>query len=154
MHLPSSLGRFRGACVALSSLLVLPAVAFAQDDDISIAIAKHADLTADGAIIIRVHIACDPLPGMEEFQEAHAGAGQPRTGAGAEAGLDGTVVCDGIAHTHTAHLFPITEAVFERGPARATASLFICNLVEDEQLCVDGATQRRIIIRGPVVPRS
>jgi len=154
MRLLASLGRFSGVFVALSSLLALPAVALAQDDDISISISKHAELTADGGIIIRVHIACDPLPGIEDFQDAHAGAGQRRTGAGGEAGLDGTVVCDGTAHTHTAHLFPITEAVFKRGPARATASLLICYLIEDEQFCLDGSTQRRVIIRGPVVPRS
>lgn len=150
MDLLPSLGRICGALGFVAGVIVLPAISLAQNDDITIAIAKHAELTPDGAVIIRIHIACDPLPGTEDFQEAHAGAGQPKSGAGAEAGLDGTVVCDGTAHTHTAHLFPHTDAVFRRGPARANASLFICNLVEDQQICVEGRTQRRIIIRGPL----
>jgi hypothetical protein len=132
--------------------MALSAIALAQDDDISISIAKHAQLTADGTIIIRIHIACDPLPGTEDFQEALASAGQARTDAEAEGRIDGTVVCDGISHTHTARLSPITDAVFKRGPAGASASLFICNLVGDEQVCIHGATERRIIIRGPLVP--
>ena len=156
MDLLPSLGRVCGALVSVAGAIVLPAVALAQndDDDITIAIAKHAELASDGAVIIRIHIACDPLPGTEDFQEAHAGAGQPRTGAGAEAGIDGTVVCDGTAHTHTAHLFPHTDAAFKRGPARANASLFICNVVEEQQICVEGRTQRQIIIRGPLVSRT
>jgi hypothetical protein len=115
-------------------------------------IEKHGQLTSDGAAIIMIQIACDPLPGTEDFQEALAGAGQPKTGAGAEGGIDGTVVCDGISHTYTARLSPFTDAVFKRGPADASASLLICNLVGDEQFCVDGAAERRIIIRGPLVP--
>jgi hypothetical protein len=138
--------------LALAGTMALPAIAQAQDDDISISISKHAELASDGAVIIRIHIACDPLPGMEEFQEGLAGAGQAKTGAESEGGIDGTVVCDGVAHTHTARLFPITDEVFRRGPAGANASLFICNVVGDEQICMHGATQRRIIIRGRLVP--
>jgi hypothetical protein len=153
MRLLALLRRFRAAAlVALAGIMALPAIALAQDDDISISIAKHAQLISDGAVIIRIHIACDPLPGTEDFQEALAGAGQAKTGAGAEGGIDGTVVCDGISHTHTARLSPITDAVFRRGPAGASASLVICNLVGDEQVCVHRATARRIIIRGPLVP--
>jgi hypothetical protein len=131
--------------------MALPAIALAQDD-VSISIAKHAQLTSNGAVIIRIDIACDPLPGTEDFQEALAGAGQPRTGAEAEGGIDGTVVCDGISHTYTARLSPFTDAVFQRGPANANVSLLICNVVGDEQVCIDGATECRIIIRGPLVP--
>jgi hypothetical protein len=153
MHLLGLVRRFRAATlVALAGIMALPAIALAQNDDISISIAKHAQLTSDGAVIVRIHIACDPLPGTEDFQEALAGAGQAKTGAEAEGGIDGTVVCDGISHTHTARLSPFTDAVFKRGPASASASLVICNLVGDEQVCVQGATERRIIIRGPLVP--
>lgn len=154
MHLMSSRCRLRGLLVALAGIIALPAaVAIAPDDDVLIAIAKHAELTADGSVVIRVHIACDPLPGTEDFQEAHAGVGQARTGAGAEGGIDGVVVCDGTARTHTAHLFPIGEEMFARGPARANASLFVCHSVEDQQICIDGRTERRILIKGPPVRR-
>jgi hypothetical protein len=153
MDFLASLRRFRvAALVVLASVMVLPAIALAQDDNVSISIAKHAQLTSDGAVIIRIRIACDPLPGTEDFHEALAGAEQPRTGAGAEGGIDGTVVCDGISHTYTARLSPFTDEVFQRGPADANVSVLICNLVGDEQVCVDGATERRIIIRGPLVP--
>ena len=146
------LGRFSAAAlVALVAVMAHPAVALAQDEDISISIAKHAQLTSDGAVIIMVDIACDLLPGTEDFQEALAGAGQAKTGAGAEGGIDGTVVCDGISRTYTARLSPFTDAVFERGPAVATASLIICNVVGDEQVCAQRSTQRRIIIRGSLV---
>jgi hypothetical protein len=153
VHLLGLVRRFRAATlVALAGIMALPPIALAQDEDISISIAKHAQLTSDGAVVIRIHIACDPLPGTEDFQEASAGAAQPRTGAEAEGGIDGTVVCDGISHTYTARLSPFTDAVFQRGPAEANVSLLICNLVGEEQVCVDGATERRIIIRGALVP--
>jgi hypothetical protein len=149
MHFVALLRRFR--VVALAGIMGLPAIVLAQDD-ISISIEKHAQLTADGAIIILINIACDPLPGIEDFQEALAGALQPKTGAEAEGGIDGTVVCDGIPHTYTARLSPFTNAVFKRGPANASASVLICNLVDDQQVCIDGATERRIVISGPLVP--
>jgi hypothetical protein len=132
--------------------MALPAIVPAQNNNIAISIEKHAQLTFDGAVIIMIQIACDPLPGTPDFQEALAGAEQTRTGAEAEGGIDGTVVCDSIPHTYTARLSPFTDAVFKRGPADASASLLICNVVGDEQVCVDGATERRIIIRGHLVP--
>ena len=149
VYLPIFFRRFRAIA---SVVLALPAIALAQDDDISVAIAKHADLTSGGAVVIRVHIACDPPPGTEEFQEAFAGAGQARNGVDGESGIDGMIVCDGFAHTHTAHISPITEAQFKRGPANASVSVFICNVVGDQQLCISGAAQRRIIVRGRLVP--
>lgn len=141
--------RTRIQFLALVSAMALP-TAQAQDD-IAISISKHADLASDGAVIIRIHIACDPLPGVEEFQEGFAGAGQARTGAESEGGIDGTIVCDGVAHTHTARLFPF-DAGFKRGPAGAGASVFICNLVGEEQICASGSAERRIVIRGRLVP--
>jgi hypothetical protein len=153
MYFLALLRRFRAATlVALAGTMALPAIALAQDDDVSISIEKHGQLTSDGAVIIMIQIACDPLPGTEDFQEALAGAGQPRTGAEAEGGIDGTVVCDSIPHTYTARLSPFTDAVFKRGPADASASVLICNLVGDEQVCVQGSAERRIIIRGHLVP--
>jgi hypothetical protein len=139
------------AVAAVVGTIALSGVARAQGD-VSISIAKHARLTGDGAVIIRVHIACDALPGTEDFQEALAGAGQAKTGAEAEGGIDGMVVCDGIGRTHTARLSSFTEGVFRRGPASAGASLIVCNVVGDDQVCEQGATQRRIIIAGPLVP--
>jgi hypothetical protein len=153
MHFLALLRRFRAATlVALAGLVALPAIALAQDDNISVSIEKHAQLTAGGGVIILIHIACDPLPGREDFQEALAGASQAKTRAEAEGGIDGPVVCDGLSRTYTAHLSPFTDAVFKPGPAGANASLFICNLVGDEQVCAHGAAGRRIIIRGPRVP--
>ena len=83
-----------------------------------------------------------------DFQEARAGAGQAKTNAGAEGGLDGTVVCDGVERVHTAHLGPHTDAAFKHGPAVARASFFLCMLVGDEQSCFQGAMSRRVILRG------
>jgi hypothetical protein len=141
---------FRAAAfVALAGIMGLPAIVLAQDNNISISIERHAQLTSDGAVIIMTHIACDPLPGTPDFQEALAGAQQPRTGAEAEGGIDGTVVC---SRTYTARLSPFTDAVFKRGPADANVSVLICNVVGDEQVCADGATEGRIIIRGHLVP--
>jgi hypothetical protein len=96
---------------------------------ISLAIEKHAWLTGQGAVAIIVHIVCGPFDGVEDFQEAVAGAFQEKTGAEAEGGLDGTVVCDGIERTHTARLSSFTEAVFKREPAGANVSLFVCTLI-------------------------
>ncbi len=75
VYLLTLLRRFRAIA---SVVLALPAIALAQDDDISVAIAKHANLTSDGAVIIRVYIACDLPPGTEDFQEAFAGAAKRR----------------------------------------------------------------------------
>jgi hypothetical protein len=135
------------AVAAIAAAISVPKVAQAQGD-ISISIARHAQLTADRGVIIRVHIACDPLPGTEDFQEALAGAVQAHSGAEAEGGLDGTVVCDGVQRTYTARLNSFTETVFKRGPASAGASLIVCNVVGDEQICQQAATQRSIVIRG------
>ena len=139
------------ATIVLAGIIAIPTSAAAQNNDIWVAIAKHASLTSDGSVVIRIHIACDPLPGFEEFQEGYAGAGQERTGASGETGIDGMVVCDGEAHTHTARVFPF-EGAFERGPAGANASVFICNLLGDEQHCIAGSASRRIIIRGRTIP--
>ena len=153
MQLPALLRRFfASALVALAVLMALPAIALAQDDHISISIDRHAQLTSDGAIIIRIDIACDPLAGTPDFQQALAGATQPRTGAWSEGGIDGTVVCDGLSHTHTAHFSSFADAAFKRGPAVARVSLLICNLVGDQQVCAQATTERRIIIQGPLVP--
>jgi hypothetical protein len=122
-----------------------------NEDDVLVAIAKYAVPTHDGSIVIRIHIACEPMWGFEEFQQGHAGGSQARTGAWSETGIDGTIVCDGQAHTHTARLYPF-EGVFKRGGARANASVFICNLIGDEQFCVSGSSARKIVIRGTPVP--
>jgi hypothetical protein len=137
--------------LALAALiaLVLPGDAQAQGD-VSISINKHARLASDGAIIIEAHIACDPLQGVEDFQEVLAGAAQQKTGAEAEGGVDGLVICDGVGRTHTARLSPFTDEAFRRGPANASVSLLVCNVLGDDQICLQGAAQRRIIIRGSV----
>lgn len=151
--LRASLWRSRAAAlVVLLGLVAIPAIALAQDDNISVIIEKHAQLTAGDGVIILIHIACDPLPGTEDFQEGLAGASQAKTGAEAEGGIDGPVVCDGLSRTYTAHLSPFTDEGFKPGPAGANVGLNICNLVGDEQVCVHGGAGGRIVIRGPRVP--
>jgi hypothetical protein len=153
INLRASLRRSRAtALVALAGLMVFPAITLAQDDNITFTIEKHAQLTAGGAVIITIHIACDPLPGTEDFQEGLAGASQAKTGAEAEGGINGPVVCDGLSRTYTAHLSPFTDVVFKPGPAGANAGVTICNNVGDQQVCVHGGAGRRIIIHGPRVP--
>jgi hypothetical protein len=126
--------------------------AHAQQAGIAMAIEEHAQLTETGAMLISIRITCGPFQGVEDFQQAFAGGGQATTGAEAEGGIDGTVVCDGVERTHTARLSSFSGARFRRGPAGANASLIVCMLVGEEQTCFNGGTQRRVIIRGPVIP--
>ena len=119
---------------------------------ISLAISKHARLTEKGAIVIAIQVICGPFAGFEEFQDAVVGAIQEKSGAEAEGGMDGTIVCDGVERTHTARLSSFTDTGFKHGPANANASLFICTLVQDEQICFQGAMQRKVVIRGRAVP--
>jgi hypothetical protein len=131
--------------LALSAvLLTSPAYA---DDDITIRIARHARLTADGDVTIRAFVRCGPLPGVEDFQEAHAGIGQARTGAGGEGGLDGAIVCDGVERAHTGRFSPLDQP-FKAGPARANVSIIACRLVGDDQVqvCFSDSEARRVII--------
>ena len=142
------------AFVAIAALFVValcPQV-HAQDAGISLKIKKHAQLTEQRAMVIRIKIACGPFEGVEEFQQAFAGGGQEKTGAEAEGGIDGTVVCDGVRRTHTARLTSFSGTGFRRGPASADATLIVCTLVDDEQMCFSGSTQRRVIIQGRPIP--
>jgi hypothetical protein len=120
----------------------------AQTPGILLEIEKHAVLTEAGLVVIRIHITCGPFVGVEDFQEGHAGGDQSKTGAESETGIDGTVLCDGVERVHTAHLSPLTDAAFKHGPASASASLLVCMLAGEEQMCFSGSTARRIIIVG------
>ena len=135
----------------LAGVMALPGAARAQDD-VSIWIEKHARLTSDGGVVFFVHIACGPLPGTHDFREALAGAGQPRTGAAAEGGISPDVVCDGVERVYTARDSVFTDEVFVRGPARAGAAIIACNIVGDDQVCIEASTERRIVISGRLVP--
>lgn len=137
--------------VALGTMVLATPTAHAQDS-IDIRIDQHARLTADGGVVLSISIKCGPLPGVEEFQEGFAGASQARTGAEAEGGIDGTVVCDGVRRRHTARLSSFTDERFRRGPARANATLFVCQLVGDDQMCFSDSAQRRIVIARRTVP--
>ena len=134
----------------IAATMALPGMAGAHEQ-VSLRIEKHARLTADGGVIFRVRVSCGPLPGTEDFREGLAGAGQPRTGAGAEGGLSPDIVCDGVERVYTAALSTITDAVFRRGPADANATVIACNNIGDQQVCVTASTQRRIVISGPLV---
>ena len=136
------------AAVSALMLLVVAESAAAQPTGIAITIDKHGQLTSDGVALIRMDIVCGPFAGFEEFQEALAGGFQTKSGAEAEGGIDGTVVCDGVEREYTAHLSSFNEIQFRPGPAQFTASLFVCMLVGDEQQCYHGSTTRRVILRG------
>lgn len=130
--------------LALVTVLLAPVAAHAEDE-ITIRIAKHARLTADGGVVITAFVRCGPLPGVEDFQQAHAGTSQARTGAWAEGGLDGTVVCDGVERAHTARFTSYADP-FEPGPGRANVSMIACRLVGDEQVCFSESESRRVVI--------
>ena len=117
---------------------------------LSVEIEKHAELTSDGSVTFRVHVTCGPLPGSPDFREGLAGAGQAKTGAGAEGGLSPDVVCDGVERVYTAGVSLITEDPFRPGPAIATATVIACNVVGDEQVCVQVSARRSIRIHGPL----
>lgn len=145
--------RARRRILGTAALLALaaPAVGLAPAsaaNEITVSIAKHARLTPGGGLVIRVQVTCPQLPGSQDFQEAHAGASQDSTGAWSESGLDGTVVCDGLPHVHTAHFTSFAENPFKGGPASANASVIVCHLVGEEQVCATGSSARRIVIRG------
>jgi len=135
------------ALLVLASALSFAASAKAQGD-VSIRVDKHARLTSDGAITFTVRVACGPLAGTEDFRQGLAGAGQQKTGAGAEGGLSPDLVCDGVERVYTAGISVITEAVFRRGPAVAFVAVIACNVVGDQQVCVEDSVRRRIVISG------
>ena len=133
-------------CLAgLIGVIAAPGAAQAQDE-ITIQIAKHARLTSDGSVTFTVKVTCGPLPGTEDFREGLAGAGQTKTGAGAEGGLSPNIVCDGVERVYTAGVSLITEAEFARGPARARVTVSVCNIVGEDQMCAHESAERRIII--------
>ncbi len=132
--------------VLSTSVMVLAGAAQAQE--VSIRIDKHARLAPDGSVTFTARVLCGPLPGMEDVREGLAGAGQSKTGAAAEGGLSPTIICDGIERVYTAGVSLLGDAVFERGPARAFVTVFACNTVEEDQICVQASARRRIIISG------
>ena len=140
------------ATVAAILVVAVSPEAPAQTAGIAVAVEKHARLTSDRAMVIRIHITCGPFAGVEDFQQGFAGGGQARTGAEAEGGIDGTVVCDGVERVHTARLPSFSGAGFARGPAGANASLIVCMLVGEEQTCFNGGTDRRVVISGRLIP--
>jgi hypothetical protein len=141
------LGRVLLVLVLLSGAMCLAATAKAQNE-ISIQIDRHAAPTSDGSITFTARIACGPLPGTEDFREGLAGAGQQRTGAEAEGGLSPDIACDGVERVYTAGISVITDAAFKRGPAVASVAVIACNVLGDQQVCVQASAQRRIIVSG------
>jgi hypothetical protein len=139
------------ALVAAHAIALSPA-AHPQTSGISVSIDKHARLTSSGAIVVRLRIACGPFEGTEDFQESFAGASQEQSGAEAEGGVDGTVVCDGVQRVQSARLASFNDFSFRRGPANANAGVMVCVLVLDEQMCFSGGASRRVIVRGRAIP--
>jgi hypothetical protein len=137
--------RVLGLVFVLVLLAAFAGAARAQGD-VSIEIDKHAQLTGDGGVIFTVRVTCGPLPGSEDFREGFAGAAQAKTGAEGEGGLSPDIVCDGVEREYTAGLSSFTEAAFKRGPASANVAVIACNVVDDEQVCVNGSAHRRIVI--------
>ena len=144
----------RTALVVLGIFAGAPPAAQAQpvagEPALTIRIEKHAQLSSDGSPTFRVHVTCGPLPGSYDFREGHAGAGQARTGASAEGGLSPDIECDGTHRSYTAGLSLITDDRFRPGPAVATAAVIACNVVGDDQVCIQGSARRTVIIQGPV----
>lgn len=140
--------------VVLAAAAVVPATAFPSSalEGVSISIEKHAQPTAAGGVVVRVHVTCGPLPGSPDYTEGFAGAFQPKSGAEAEGGLSPDLVCDGIERTYTAGVSLISDASFKRGSAEASASLFACSVLDDQQVCIDGSASGRIIVSGREVP--
>ena len=132
--------------LVLAAVLLVPPPAHAEDE-ITIRIDRLARLTPDGQLVFTAHVRCGPLPGVEDFTEAFTGAGQERTGAWSESGLDGAVVCDGVERTHTGSLFAI-EGAWKRGPAGVNVSVITCRLVGDDQACFNASAARGVIVRG------
>jgi hypothetical protein len=137
------------ALLMTTGALTISGAAVAQDD-LSIWIEKHARLTANGSVVFVVHVECGPLPGTEDFREGLAFAIQPKTGAAAEGGLSPDIVCDGLDHVYVAGVSLDTDAQFTRGPAIAIATVFACNVVADQQVCVHASVESRIVISGRI----
>jgi hypothetical protein len=135
-----------------SQAIALSPLALAQDSGIAVRIAEFAHLTSSSGIVLRVRTTCGPFEGVEDFQEAFAGAAQNKSGAEAEGGIDGTVVCDGVKRTYKARLSSFNEFLFQRGAANASVGVMVCMLVEDEQMCFSGAASRRVIVRRRAKP--
>jgi hypothetical protein len=131
--------------VAITSALLFPAGVHAQD--ISITIDRHAELTGDGSITFTVRLSCE-LPGTVDVREGLAGAGQTKTRASAEGGLSPDLVCDGIERVYTASVSLLTEDEFKPGPALAHTTVFACNFVGEQQMCIQGSLFRRVIVLG------
>jgi hypothetical protein len=129
--------------LTLASVLLSPGAARAQE--LSIWIEKDARLTADGSITFTVHVTCE-LPGTVDLREGLAGAGQTRTGAATEGGLSPEIICDGVERVYTGGDSLLTEQEFKRGPAIAHVTVFACNFVGDQQVCVHASAQRRVIV--------
>ena len=127
-------------------------VAQAETDEpaLVISIEKFAEFSANGSPTFRAHVTCGPLPGSRHFRQGHAGAVQQTTGAEAEGGLSPDLECDGTERVYTAGVSVITEEQFRAGPAQAFVGVIACNLVGDEQVCVQGSEQATVIIQGPL----
>jgi hypothetical protein len=115
-------------------------------------VAAHAIALSPAAHPQTSGISCGPFEGTEYFQESFAGASQEQSGAEAEGGVDGTVVCDGVQRVQSARLASFNDFSFRRGPANANAGVMVCVLVLDEQMCFSGGASRRVIVRGRAIP--
>lgn len=141
------LQKFIVALGLLLAAVLLAAPPAHAADEITIRIDKHARLTPDGQLVFTAHIRCGPLPGVEDFTEGFTGAGQERTGAWSESGLDGTVICDGVERVHGGHLFAF-ESEWKQGPARVSVTVITCRLVGDDQACFSASAARGVIVTG------
>ncbi len=133
---------------ALAATLALPGPARAEPT-VKIWIEKNAHQIPGGGVRFVVHVTCGPLPGSPDFREGFAGASQFKTRAEAEGGLSPDVTCDGGSRVYTAALSAFTEEGFARGWGRANATVIACNVIDDQQVCVNGSSARQIYIRPP-----
>lgn len=137
---------------AIALLLLVGSVAVpggaAAEDAITITIDKRARPAAGGGVAFTARVNCPELPGFVDVRETTAGASQERTGASGEGGLSPDLVCDGVERTYAGVLSPLDEATFRNGPASASATVFACNAVGNEQVCLFAATSEPLIIAG------
>lgn len=135
------------ACIVAGGVVPAPG-GVAAEETISVSIDLLARPTADGGVAFTARIDCPALPGSIDLRETTAGAHQERTGASGESALSPDLVCDGVERTYSGVVSPLDEATFIRGRATASATVFACNAVGNDQVCLFAATSERIIVAG------
>jgi hypothetical protein len=137
--------------LAVAAALTLTGTTALAQGSVTVTLHPRA-LRGDGGqwLQLTVDIACDDL-GAEDFQQGLAFATQQRGRhvIAGEGGVDGTVICDGVARTHTATVSLFQGSKFRGGPATATVDFLICFIDEsDNQVCEQDNDTRTVLVGG------